>query len=141
MHNRLRWGLALGAGVVPGAAIAIILARIMRRDPAHEAQRTRLRAQGKEKVTASIALAVDELAKRYRNNPHANLVTQSMALVFAQYEAVTVTDPQAQLELTLKALDAVMKLEARIAVVATPWYQRYDKPVTVLGALGTACVT
>lgn len=139
--HTLRLGLALGACVVSGTAIAIILARIMRRGPANEAQRTRLRVQGKEKVTASIALAVDELAKRYRNNPHAKLVTQSMALVFAQYEAVTVTDPQAQLELTLKALDAVMKLEARIAAVATPWYQRYDKPVTVLGALGTACVT
>ena len=140
-HFSFRLGLALGASIVSGTAIAMILAGIMRRGPGHEAKRTRLRAQEKEIVTASIALAVDELAKRYRNNPHAKLITQSMALVFERYEAVTVADPQAQLELTLKALDVVMKLEARISALATPWYERYDKPITILGALGTACVT
>jgi hypothetical protein len=135
-----RVGVAVAAGLSAGVLVGLLL-YLKLRGPTRTARSMKIRAEGKNRVTESIAFTVEQLAARYRMNPHAQLMTQSLALVFEQYQAVTITDPQARLDLTLKALDAMMKLEARIAQMDAPWYQRYDKPVAVMTAIGTACVT
>jgi len=123
-----------------GSGVGWLLYWLMRR-PARTATRARRRASQQERVTQSIAITVDQLAKRYRKNPHVQLMTQSLALVFEKYEATQTSDPQTQLDLTLKALDAMMKLEARIAQMGAPWYLKYEKLAAIVTAIGTALVT
>jgi hypothetical protein len=135
-----RLAIPIVVGLSSGCAVALFLYWMMRR-PARAANCARGRAAGEKRVTQSIALTVEALSKRYRKNPHLELMTQSLALVFEKFEAINTSDPQAQLDLTLKALDAMMKLEERIAEMGAPWYLRYDKPVAIITALGTAFVT
>jgi hypothetical protein len=128
--------LSISAGCGGGWFLYWLLER-----PSRAATRTRRRATQQEAVTQSIAVTVNQLAKRYRKDPHMQLMTQSLALVFEKYEAIQTSDPQAQLDLTLKALDAMMKLEARIAQMGAPWYQKYEKLAAIMTAIGTAFVT
>ncbi|HTV17754.1 MAG TPA: serine/threonine-protein kinase [Polyangiaceae bacterium] len=127
--------VAAAAGIVAGFLVQRLYAS--RRAPSTDAVRGTL--ERKQSVTASIALTVRQLGEQYRADPRARLLTESMALVLQHCDSIDELEPDERLKVTLQVLDAFMRLEARMPDTSQPWYQRHEKAVTWLGALGTAC--
>jgi hypothetical protein len=133
------WMLALS--LLAGVLVWVAYRRLRARRESPRAKRAAARAKRKGCITESVSVAVDELAQHYRRHPHAKLITESMALVLEDYRAIDAGDPEKKLELTLKVLETVMRLESRIGELTSPWYRRYERTLAAVSALGTASAT
>jgi hypothetical protein len=147
LWSTLGWpaALAAAAGVLV-AALVVALARRSRARPvssavaaaAGSARQTAALASDRAAVTRSVALAVDELVATVRSNPHASLLTASMAMAIDGYESAALVDPEKRLDATLRVLDILLQLERRMQEVQAPWYVRHEKPLAFISALGSA---
>ena len=146
VHDRLpgktwSWLLAVLAAAVVGAATLWLL----RRRPGaprvrHSLEKAKRKLGGRELVTQSLAIAVDDLLERSKENPRLQLLGASMAFEVGQYMDSKGSDDRGKnLENVLRLMTLI---EERLSKTQErpSWIERYEKLV-VTATASVALVT
>jgi hypothetical protein len=129
------WLLPVLAAVVAGGSTLLLL----RRRPGapqvrHSLKKAQRKVGGREMVTESLAIAVDDLLERSKENPRLQLLGASMAFEVGQYmESKESADRGKNLENVLRLFQ---QIEDRLAKAQErpSWLERYEKLVVTATA-------
>jgi len=129
------WLLPVLAAVVAGGATLLLLRRRAGAPQVrHSLKKARRKLGGRELVTESLAIAVDDLLERSKENPRLQLLGASMAFEVGQYmESKESADRGKNLENVLRLFQ---QIEDRLAKAQErpSWLERYEKLVVTATA-------
>jgi tRNA A-37 threonylcarbamoyl transferase component Bud32 len=129
------WLLPLLAAVVAGGATLLLLRRRAGAPQVrHSLEKAKRKVGGRELVTESLAIAVDDLLERSKENPRLQLLGASMAFEVGQYmESKESADRGKNLENVLRLFQQIEERLAK-AQERPSWLERYEKLVVTATA-------
>jgi hypothetical protein len=135
------WLLPVLAAVVAGGATLLLLRRRQGAPKVRDSlERAKRKLGGREMVTESLAIAVDDLLERSKENPRLQLLGASMAFEVGQYmDSKRSSDRGKNLENVLRLFEQIEQRLAK-AQERPSWLERYEKLV-VTATASVALVT